>query len=76
MFVTERRVIQFSKTASRSSAKVRARWARRSCMREVMRIRDRILRETGEDIFQVQMHPDGFEFALFGDLHTMRVEKE
>jgi hypothetical protein len=76
MIITVRRSIPFSKTASRSSAKVRARWVRRACMREVMRIRDKVLKETGEDIFQIQIFPDGFEFAVFGDLHTMKVEKE
>ena len=76
MFITERHVILFPKTICESSAKVRARWVKRTCMRKIMRIRDKILKETGEDIFQVKVHRDGFEFAIFGDLNTMKAEKK
>ena len=74
MEVEERIVYRMPKRIMEGSARHRMMWTRHQIMRGVMAIRDKILKETGEDIFSAFIMLDCVEVNIKGSLQTTRVE--
>lgn len=75
MEIDERIVIQMPRTvAVRANSRGKKLWAKRACMRAVWDARWRILKETGEDIFNVFVMTDCVEVTIRGELETIKTK--
>lgn len=73
MKLNERIVIPNPKTYyTFMSPRGRAAWKRRAVRNAVYELRNRILRETGEDIFQVFYMSDCIEVNVVCDIETLK----
>ena len=74
MNIDERIIIQLPESATRKSSRGLAAWRRRCVKNAVYAFRNRLLKETGEDIFQVFVRDGYIEINIKGDIETLHVE--
>jgi len=76
MQVDEVIVIKMPSSTKKGNSRKRTTWSKRACLRVLWQIRERILMETGEDIFNVFVMTDCVEARIKGDLMTTTVNIE
>ena len=76
MEVDEVIVIKMPSSTKKGNSRKKTTWSKRACLRALWQIRDRILAESGEDIFNVFVMTDCVEARIRGDLQTTKVNLE
>lgn len=71
MQIDERVVRKMPRSVQNASGHRRTSWKKRQAMQAVWEIRERVLRETGEDIFNVFVYPDRVEVNVRGEMDTV-----
>lgn len=76
MKIDERIVIPVPKSVLSQGVRAKNMWVRHKLMRFVFDIRNRIMKETGEDIFGVFAMTDCIEINFKGELETIPKQKQ
>lgn len=76
MQVDERIVVQIPKTVNMKSRRQKIVWLRKLVARSIMAAREKILKETQEDIFNVFVMTDCVEITIKGDVETKHADKK
>lgn len=71
MQIDERMVLHMPKSAMKKSPRGRKTWLRKAAMRAAWEVRNKVLAETGKDIFNVFLMDDCAEITIKGDLDAM-----
>lgn len=75
MNVDERIVVQIPKTVDKKSSRQKVVWLRKLVARAIMEAREKILKETQEDIFNVFVMTDCVEISIKGDVETKHADR-
>lgn len=75
MKIDERIVIQMPPSMKKKNLRGRRYWTRRAAMRAAWAARNKILKETGRDIFNVFLMDDCAEITIKGDFDAMEAEE-
>ncbi len=76
MLVDERIVVQVPKTVDKKSSRQKVVWMRKLVARSIMAAREKILKETQEDIFNVFVMTDCVEITIKGELETKHADRK
>lgn len=71
MQIDERIVLQMPRSATKKSPRGRKTWLRKAAMRAAWDARNKVLAETGKDIFNVSMSDDCVSVCIKGFLEAM-----
>lgn len=70
MQIDERIVLQMPKSATKKSLRGRKSWLKRAAMRAAWEVRNKVLAETGKDVFNVSLMDDCAEVRIKGFLEA------
>ena len=76
MNIKERIVIKIPKSIQKATTTKRSTWIRRSVLRAIWEVRNKVILEEGEDIFGLYKMTDCVEVNLSGYLDTRDVSEE
>lgn len=76
MKLDERIIVQVPKSLIPKGRRAKTMWVKHTLMKAILDYRNRIMRETGEDIFGVFAMTDCLEINIRGELETIPKQKQ